>query len=250
MKMLIACKRVPDPSTKIRVKQDGMGIDAEGVKFVISALDEVAIEEGLRLKERHGGEVILFSLGPAQAEEQLRTGLAMGADRGVLIVDQGFPDSDLVARILAAVCREERPDLILLGKVSPDTDASQVGQLAATYLGLPQATCASKIEMEPDGSKAVVTCEVEGGHERIEVQLPAVVTCDFRLNSPRYASAPMIMKARAKPIRKISLDELGVEVTAKVKVLKLLASPKRAQGVRVDSVEELLRRLREEAKAL
>lgn len=249
MKMLVACKRVPDPSTKIRVRQDGSGIDAEGVKFVISALDEVAIEEGLRLKERRGGEVILFSLGPAQAEDQLRTGLAMGADRGVLIVHDNLPDSDLVARILAAVCREERPDLILLGKVSPDTDAGQVGQLAAAYLGLPQATCASKIEVEPDGSKATVTCEVEGGHERVEVQLPAVVTCDFRLNSPRYTSAPMIMKARAKPMRKVFLDELGVEATAKVKVLKLLAPPKRAQGVRVESVEELLRRLKEEAKA-
>lgn len=250
MKILVTCKRVPDPSTKIRVKQDGVGIDPEGVKFVISALDEVAIEEGLRLREQRGGGVILFSLGPPQAEDQLRTGLAMGADRGILTVHEGFADSDLVARTLAAVSREERPDLILLGKVSPDTDAGQVGQLAAEYLGLPQATCASKIEMEPDGSKAVVTCEVEGGHERIEVQIPAVVTCDFRLNSPRYASAPMIMKARAKPIRKISLDELGVEPAAKVKVVKLLPPPKRPEGARVDSVEELLRRLREEAKVL
>lgn len=194
--------------------------------------------------------MILFSLGPPQAEDQLRTGLAMGADRGILIVYEGFTDSDLVARALAAVFREERPDLILLGKVSPDTDAGQVGQLAAEYLGRPQATFASKIELQADGSKAVVTREVEGGHELVEIQLPAVITCDFRLNTPRYASLPMIMKARAKPIRKVSLEELGVEAIPKVKVLKLLPPPKRAEGVRVDSVEELLRRLREEAKVL
>ncbi|MFQ5848598.1 MAG: electron transfer flavoprotein subunit beta/FixA family protein [Candidatus Methylomirabilales bacterium] len=248
MKMLVACKRVPDPSTKIRVKQDGSGIDAEGVKFVISALDEVAIEEGLKVKERRGGEVILFSLGPPQAEDQLRTGLAMGADRGILIAYEGFTDSDLVARALAAVFREERPDLILLGKVSPDTDAGQVGQLAAEYLALPQATFASKIDLQADDAKAVVTREVGGGHEQVEIQLPAVITCDFRLNTPRYASLPMIMKAKGKPVRKVSLEELGVEAIPKVKVLKLLAPAKRAEGVRVDSVEELLRRLREEAK--
>jgi electron transfer flavoprotein beta subunit len=250
MKILVACKRVPDPSAKIKVKQDGSSIEAEGLKFVISALDEVAIEEGLRIKEQRGGEVILFSVGNAQAEEQLRMGLAMGADRGILVVYEGFPDSDLVARGLAAVCHEERPDLVLMGKVSPDTEAGQAGQLAAEYLGLPQATFASKIALDADGSKGVVTREVEGGHERVEVQLPAIITCDFRLNTPRYASVPMIMKARGKPIRKVSLEELGVEATPKVKVLKLFPPPKREAGVRVESVEELLRRLKEEAKVL
>lgn len=250
MKVLVACKRVPDPSAKIKVKQDGLRIEAEGLKFVISALDEVAIEEGLRLKERRGWEVILFSLGPPQAEEQLRMGLAMGADRGILVVYEGFTDSDLVARALASVFREERPDIILMGKVSPDTEAGQAGQLAAEYLGLSQATFASKIELQGDGSKAVVTREVEGGHEEIEVRLPAVITCDFRLNTPRYASLPMIMKARAKPIRKVPLEELGIEAMAKVKVLRLLPPPKREAGVRVESVEELLRRLKEEAKVL
>lgn len=250
MKVLVACKRVPDPSAKITVRQDGSGIEAEGLKFAISALDEVAIEEGLRLKERHGGEVILFSFGSPQAEEQLRTGLAMGADRGVLVACDGFADSDLVARALAAVFREERPDLLLMGKVSPDTEAGQAGPLAAEYLGLPQATFASKIGVPPDGSKAIVTREVEGGHEQVEVRLPAVITCDFRLNTPRYASLPMIMKARAKPIRRVPLEELGIETIAKAKVLKLLPPPKREAGVGVESVEELLRRLREEAKVL
>jgi electron transfer flavoprotein beta subunit len=248
MKVLVACKRVPDPSAKIKVKQDGSSIEAEGLRFVISALDEVAIEEGLRLKERHRGEVMLFALGPPGAEEQLRTGLAMGADRGILVVYEGFPDSDLVARGLAAVCREERPDLVLMGKVSPDTEAGQAGQLAAEYLDLPQATFASKIELDADGSKAVITREVEGGHERVEVQLPAVVTCDFRLNTPRYASAPMIMKARAKPIRKVPLEGLGIEAIAKVKLRNLLPPPQRKAGVRVESVEGLLRCLKEEAK--
>jgi len=250
MKVLVACKRVPDPSAKIKVKQDGSSIEAEGLKFVISALDEVAIEEGLRMKERRGGEVILFSVGNVQAEEQLRMGLAMGADRGILVVYEGFPDSDLVARAIAAIFREEQPDLVLMGKVSPDTEAGQVGQLAAEYLGLPQATFASKIELDADGSKAVVTREVEGGHERVEVQLPAVITCDFRLNTPRYASVPMIMKARAKPITKAPLDGLGGEAIAKVKLRNLLPSPQRKAGVRVESVKDLLRCLKEEAKVI
>src|SRR3990172_2339181 len=216
MKVLVACKRVPDPSAKIKVKQDGSSIEAEGLKFVISALDEVAIEEGLRMKERRGGEVILFSVGNVQAEEQLRMGLAMGADRGILVVYEGFPDSDLVARAIAAIFREEQPDLVLMGKVSPDTEAGQAGQLAAEYLGLP----------------------------------PAVITCDFRLNTPRYASVPMIMKARAKPIRKAPLDGLGVEAIAKVKLRNLLPPPQRKAGVRVESVKDLLRCLKEEAKVI
>lgn len=250
MKVLVCCKRVPDPSAKIKVKQDGSGIEADGIKFVINALDEVAIEEGLRLKERHGGEVILFSLGPTQAEDQIRMGLAMGADRGILVLYEGFADSDLVARAFAAVFQDERPDLVLMGKVSPDTEAGQMGQLAAEYMGLAQATFASKIELQTDGLKALVTREVEGGHEQVEVQLPAVITCDFRLNTPRYISLPMIMKARAKPIRKVPLEELGVEATTKVKVLRLLPPPKREAGVRVESVEELLRSLKEEVKVL
>lgn len=250
MKILVACKRVPDPSAKIKVKEDGSRIETQGLKFVISALDEVAIEEGLRLKEKRGGEVILFSLGAPQAEEQLRAGLAMGADRGILVVYEGFTDSDLVARALAVIFREERPDLILMGKLSPDTEAGQAGQLAAEYLALPHATFASKIELQGDGSKAVVTREVEAGHEQVEVRLPALITCDFRLNTPRYASLPMIMKARAKPIRRITLEDLGIEASTKVRVLTLLPPPKREVGVRVDGVEELVRRLKEEAKVL
>jgi electron transfer flavoprotein beta subunit len=249
VKILVPLKRVPDPATTIRILPDGSGIATDNVKWVINPFDEIAIEEALRIKERlKTGEVVLMTIGQSNWQEQLRTGLAMGADRAKLIVNDKPLDSLAIARVIAKVVAEEQPKLVLLGKQAIDDDSNQVGQMLAELLGWPQATFASKLEL--DGDKCTVIREVDGGLETVAFALPAVVTSDLRLNEPRYASLPGIMKARKKELKEIPIDSLGVDLTPKLKVKELKAPPKRQAGRKVGSVEELVKLLHEEAKLI
>lgn len=251
MKILVPAKRVPDPNSTIKVKPDGSGIVTENLKYVINPFDEIAIEEALRIKERLGeGEVVLVGIGSKACAEQLRTGLAMGADRAILVLNEQEIDSLGVARVLARLVQEERADLVLMGKQAIDDDSNQAGQMLAELLGWPQATFASKVELGPDRKSARVTREVDGGLETLELPLPAVVTSDLRLNEPRYASLPGIMKARKKELKEIPLASLGVDVSPKLRVLKLSAPPKRQAGRKVESVQELVQALHSEAKVI
>ena len=251
MKILVPIKRTPDPETKIKLNQDRSGIDKQNVKYVINPFDEIAIEEALRKKEKHTGEVVLISIGGQESTEQIRTGLAMGADRGILVDSGGkYIDPDSVARILAKIVETEKPDLIILGKQAIDDDSGQTGQLLAGYLGYPQATFASKLELSQDLKKATVTREIDGGLETVEVSLPCVITADLRLNQPRYASLPGIMKAKQKPLKIIKLEELGIDVTPKVEIIGLEPPPQRKSGTVVKDVDELIEKLSKEAKAL
>lgn len=249
MKILVTVKEVTDYEAKIKLKPDGSGIEMDGVELKLNPFDENAIEAGLVLQEAHGGEVVLVSIGNEGVATRIRTGLAMGADRGIhVLAEDRLLDGDLVARILAKIVERETPDVVLLGKQAVDGDSNQVGQLLAGYLGLPQATFASKIEI--DGGSASVMREVDGGLETISVTLPAVFTADLRLNEPRYASLPGIMKAKRKPIEQLSVDDLGVDTTLKVRTVKLEYPPSRQAGVMVDSVDELINKLKNEAKVL
>ena len=265
MKILVTVKRVPDPNAAIKVKPDGTGIITENLKYVINPFDEIALEEALRLKSAAGGaEVVLVSVGAKTSSEQLRTGLAMGADRAILVLAEQELDSLAVARILQKIVQDEKPDLVLLGKQAIDDDANQAGQMLAALLGWPQATCASKAEgLESENEKkgipgivlsggtgAQVAREVDGGLETIQVPLPAVVTADLRLNTPRYASLPGIMKARKKELKEIPVASLGVDITPKVKVLKLEPPSKREAGRKIGSVQELVQLLHTEAKVI
>lgn len=248
MKILVTVKRVPDPETKIKLSGDGQDIVRDGVKFVINPFDEIAVEEALRLQEKHGGEVVVASIGGAEVVEQIRTALAMGAERGIHVKVDGPVDSDAAARLLAAVVGQEQPDLILMGKQAIDDDANQAAQILAAELKLPQACFAYKVEVDPGSRKAQVQREVDGGIEHVEVGLPAVITADLRLNEPRYASLPGIMKAKRKEVKELSAGELGVDVSPKVKVLQLDAPPVRGGSKKVESVDELISVLRTEAK--
>ena len=249
MKILVPVKRVPDPATTIRVLADGSGIATDNVKWVINPFDEIAIEEALRIKEKQGsGEVILISIGQSTWQEQLRTGLAMGADRAILVKTDTALDSLAIARILAKIAGDEKPDLIILGKQAIDDDANQVGQMLAEMLGWPQATFASKVEITPE--KTSVVREVDGGLETIAFKLPAVITTDLRLNEPRYASLPGIMKARKKELKEIAADSLGVDLAPKLKIKTMAAPPKRQAGRKVASVQELVSVLHTEAKVI
>lgn len=251
MKILTTVKRVPDPETKIKVKPDGSGIVTENVKFVINPFDEIAIEESIRIKEKISDtEIVLVSVGPKVSTEQIRTGLAMGADRGILVVEDAPLDPDSVAQILQKVVQAEKPDLIVMGKQAIDDDANQVAQSLAEYLGYPQACFASKVEIGADRKSATVTREVDGGLEVKVIQLPAVVTADLRLNQPRYASLPGIMKARSKPIQEQTVSGLGLTLAPKVKVLKMEAPPKRKGGVKLESVDQLIDKLKNEARVI
>jgi electron transfer flavoprotein beta subunit len=238
VKILVPIKRVPDPATTIRVLPDGSGIATDNVKWVINPFDEIAIEEALRIKEKLTGEVVLVTVGQSPWQEQLRTGLAMGADRAILVKHDGALDSLAIARILAKVVSDEKPELVLLGKQAIDDDSNQVGQMLAEMLGWPQATFASKVEFTDQ--KVTVTREVDGGLEAIAFNLPAVITTDLRLNEPRYASLPGIMKARKKELKEVPADSLGVDLAAKLKVKTLAAPPKRQAGKKVGSVQELV----------
>src|SRR5271155_2378154 len=210
VKILVPVKRVPAPATTIRILPDGSGIATDNVKWVINPFDEIAIEEALRIKEKQGGEVVLVTIGQTTWQEQLRTGLAMGADRAILVKTDAALDPLAIARILAKIAGDEKPELIILGKQAIDDDANQVGQMLAEMLGWPQATFASKVEITPE--KTSVVREVDGGLETVAFKLPAVITTDLRLNEPRYASLPGIMKARKKELKEIPIDSLGVNL--------------------------------------
>jgi electron transfer flavoprotein beta subunit len=249
VKILVPVKRVPDPATTIRVLPDGSGIATDNVKWVINPFDEIAIEEALRIKEKQGGgEVVLISVGLPTWQEQLRTGLAMGADRAILVRSEAALDTLAIARIIAKISVDEKPELLIIGKQAIDDDSNQVGQIIAETLGWPQATFASKVEIA--GEKCTVIREVDGGLETVAFSLPAVVTADLRLNEPRYASLPGIMKARKKPLTEVAADSLGVDLTPKLKVKALKAPEKRQAGRKVGSVEELVQLLHTEAKVI
>jgi electron transfer flavoprotein beta subunit len=249
VKILVTVKRVPDPETVIKIAPDGAGIVTDNVKWVVNPFDEIAIEEALRIKEKAGGaDVVLVSVGQKTAQEQLRTGLAMGADRAILVLAEQALEPLAVARVLAKLAEGEKPDLVIMGKQAIDDDSNCAGQMLAELLGWPQATFASKVEL--DGKSAKVTREVDGGLETLGVALPAIVTADLRLNEPRYASLPGIMKARKKELKEIPLAELGVDAAPKTRVVKLETPPKRSGGRKVGSVQELVQVLHNEAKVI
>ena len=249
MKILVAVKRVVDYNVKVRVKSDNTDVDIANVKMSINPFDEIAVEEAVRLKEKGAAtEVVAVSCGPAASQDALRTALAIGADRAVLVETDAVLQPLAVAKLLAAVQAKEQAGLLMLGKQAIDDDANQTGQMLAALLKLPQATFASKIEVA-DG-QATVTREVDGGMETVCLPLPAVVTADLRLNEPRYGTLPNIMKARKKPLEKLSPAELGVDPAPRLKVLKVTEPPERQGGVKVGSVDELLEKLRNEAKVI
>jgi len=249
MKILVPVKRVVDYNVKIRVKPDGTGVELTNVKMSMNPFDEISVEEALRLKEAgKAEEVVVISIGPAKAEETLRTALAMGADRAVLVETDDAVEPLAVAKILKGVADAEKPGLIIVGKQAIDDDSNQTGQMLAALLGTAQATFASKIEIG-DG-KATVTREVDGGLQTIDVKLPAVVTTDLRLNEPRYASLPNIMKAKKKPLDKKSPADFGVSTEPRLKVLKTEEPSGRKAGVKVKSVAELVEKLKTEAGVL
>ncbi|MCP1968495.1 electron transfer flavoprotein subunit beta/FixA family protein [Bradyrhizobium elkanii] len=249
MKILVPVKRVVDYNVKVRVKGDGSGVELANVKMSMNPFDEIAVEEAVRLKE--GGkatEVVVISIGPAQASETIRTGLAMGADRGILVTAEGTIEPLAVAKILKKVAEEEQPGLIILGKQAIDDDSNQTGQMLAALLGWSQATFASKLEV--DGSDFKVTREVDGGLQTVKLKGPAIVTTDLRLNEPRYASLPNIMKAKKKPIAEKTVADYGVDIAARLEVLKTAEPAGRKAGVKVKDVAELVSKLKNEAGVL
>ncbi len=253
MKILVPIKRVVDFAVKVHVRADGRGVDLSNVKMSMNPFDEIALEEAIRLKERGvAAEVVAVSIGVKQAAETLRTALAMGADRAILIVAADDVHNDIeplaVAKLLAKVVEAEQPGLVLCGKQAIDNDMNATGQMLAGLAGWPQATFASQLEIS-DGA-ATVTREVDGGLQTIRVRLPAVVSVDLRLNEPRYPSLPNIMQARKKPLQEVTPAQYGVDVSPRLKVLKTAEPPVRAGGVRVGSVDELIARLRDEAGVL
>jgi electron transfer flavoprotein beta subunit len=243
MKLLVAVKRVIDFNVKPRVKMDGSGVDLANVKMSMNPFDEIAVEESIRLKEKGvATEIVAVSIGPAKAQETLRTALAMGADRAILVQTDEEVEPLAVAKVLAKIADEEKPDLIVLGKQAIDDDNNATGQMLAALLGWPQGTFASKIEA--GGGKLKVTREVDGGLETEELKIPAVVTTDLRLNEPRYASLPNIMKAKSKPLATKTPDELGVDIARRLETVKVAEPPKRQAGIKVGSVDELVERLK------
>ncbi|KAA0971659.1 electron transfer flavoprotein subunit beta/FixA family protein [Aureimonas fodinaquatilis] len=249
MKILVCVKRVVDYNVKIRVKADGSGVDLANVKMSMNPFDEIAVEEAIRLKEKGGvSEIVVASIGPAQAQETIRTALAMGADRGILVKAEGRVEPLAVAKILKQLVETEAPDLVILGKQAIDDDSNQTGQMLAALLGWAQGTFASKLELG-DG-QALVTREVDGGLQTLNLKLPAIVTTDLRLNEPRYASLPNIMKAKKKPLDEKAVEDFGVDVTPRLEVLTTSEPAKRQAGVIVGSVDELIGKLKNEAGLL
>ena len=239
MKVLVPVKRVIDYNVKVRVKSDGSGVELSNVKMSMNPFDEIAVEEALRLREAgKATEIVVVSIGQAQAAETIRTGLAMGADRGILVKADGIIEPLAVAKILKGIVDEEQPGLVILGKQAIDDDCNQTGQMLAALLGWPQATFASKLEV--DGSDFKVTREVDGGLQTIQVKGPAIVTTDLRLNEPRYASLPNIMKAKKKPIADKSASDYGVDLTPRLEVVKTVEPSTRKAGIKVKSVAELV----------
>jgi len=243
MKILVPVKRVVDYNVKIRVKGDGSGVELANVKMSMNPFDEIAVEEALRLKEAgKATEVIVVSVGPAQAAETIRTGLAMGADRGILVKTDAATEPLAVAKLLKKVVEQETPELVILGKQAIDDDCNQTGQMLAALLGWPQGTFASKVVIE--AGSADVTREVDGGLQTVALKLPAIVTTDLRLNEPRYASLPNIMKAKKKPLDETTPETLGVDVAPRLKVLKTAEPAGRSAGVKVANAAELVSKLK------
>jgi electron transfer flavoprotein beta subunit len=248
MKILVTAKRVTDPDMKIQVKEDGTGIEMSSMSYKVNPFDEIAMEEALRIKEDKGGEVIVVGIGSDKAQTEIRYGLSMGADRGILVNAGSELDSDGIARILEKIVETESPDLILLGKQAIDVDDNQVSQLLAEYLGWGQACFASKIEI--NGNTVRVDREVDGGIEVIEMDLPGIISADLRLNEPRYPALPAIMKAKKKELKNFTLADLGIELQPKVIIKKMSAPPQRQGGRIVEDVAGLIRCLKEEAKVI
>ncbi len=249
MKILVAIKRVVDANVKVRVKNDGTGVDLTNAKMAINPFCEIAIEEAIRIKESGAAdEVIAVSIGPQQSREQIRTALALGADRGILVKTEQQVEPLAVAKILKSIVEKEQIDLVILGKQSIDTDNNQVGQMLAALCNFPQGTFACKAELK--GGKIEVTREIDGGEQTVLLSLPAVVTTDLRLNEPRYASLPNIMKAKKKPIDLTTATDLGVDITSKLQTLSVVAPAQRSAGIIVESVAELVNKLKTEAKVI
>ena len=249
MKVLVSIKRVVDYNVKVRVKADGTGVETANVKMSMNPFDEIAVEEAMRLKEAGvATEVVVVSCGVAACQETLRTALAIGADRAILVESDAELQPLAVAKLLKAVCQKESPQLVILGKQAIDDDSNQTGQMLAALLGWPQATFASKVKVA-DGM-AQVTREVDGGLDTIAVKLPAVITTDLRLNEPRYVTLPNIMKAKKKPLENLKPDALGVNVAPRLKTLKVVEPSKRKAGVRVPDAKALVDKLRNEAKVI
>ncbi|CAN5382313.1 electron transfer flavoprotein subunit beta/FixA family protein [soil metagenome] len=243
MKILVPVKRVIDYNVKPRVKADGTGVDLANVKMSMNPFDEIAVEEAIRLREKGAAtEIIAISIGVAKAQETLRTALAMGCDRAILIQTDDEVEPLGVAKLLAKVVEEEQPGLIILGKQAIDDDSNQTGQMLAALLGRPQGTFASKVEV--DGDSVSVTREVDGGLETVKLSLPAIVTTDLRLNEPRYASLPNIMKAKSKPLAQKTPTDYGVDITPRLETLNVVEPPKRSAGIKVADVDELVTKLK------
>jgi electron transfer flavoprotein beta subunit len=250
VKILVTAKQVTDPDMKIKVKPDGTGIATEGISYKVNPFDEIAIEEAIRIKEKGASEIVVVSVGPKDASKEIRSGLAMGADRGILVVSEGYTDPWTVASVLKKIVDEEKPELVLMGKQAVDGDNNQVGQILAEMLGWPQATFASKLQLSDDRKTASVTREVDGGFDHVEVDLPAVITADLRLNEPRYASLPGIMKAKKKPLKELELKSMGLDAKLKVVWHTFKAPPERKAGIKVPDVPTLVAKLRDEAKVI
>ena len=249
MKVLVPVKRVVDFNVKVRVKADQTGVELANVKMSMNPFDEIAVEEAVRLKEKgRASEIVAVSIGPQQAQETLRTALAMGADRALLVKTDQIVEPLAVAKILKAVAEKEAPGLVILGKQAIDDDANQTGQMLAALLNWPQGTFAYRLELAEGGAR--VTREIDGGLQTVSLKLPAIVTTDLRLNEPRYASLPNIMKAKKKPLDETTPEALGVDVAPRLKVLKVAEPPKRQAGAKVGSVAELVAKLRNEAGVL
>ena len=249
MKILVPVKRVVDYNVKIKVKSDNSGVDLENTKMSMNPFDEIAVEEAVKLKEKKiCDEIIAISIGSAKSEVTLRTALAIGADKGILIETEEEVQPLEVAKILKEIIKKNNPDLVLMGKQAIDDDSNQTGQMLAALLGWSQGTFTSKLEI--NGKKINVTREIDGGLETLGMELPAIVTTDLRLNEPRYASLPNIMKAKQKPIEKTTPGDLNIEIKQRLKILKVTEPPKKEAGIKVDSVQELISKLHEKEKVI
>lgn len=249
MKVLVPVKRVVDYNVKVRVKADGSGVETANVKMSMNPFDEIAVEEAVRLKESGAAtEIVVVSVGSAQAQETLRTALAIGADRAILVETAVETQPLAVAKILKSIADKEQPGLVIMGKQAIDDDSNQTGQMLAALLGWSQATFASKLKVS--GAAAEVTREIDGGLETLSVRMPAIVTTDLRLNEPRYVTLPNIMKAKKKPLETLAPEALGVDVTPRLKTLRVSEPPRRSAGVMVKSVPELVEKLKNEAKII
>lgn len=249
MKILVPIKRVVDYNVKVRAKSDETDVDIANVKMSVNPFDEIAVEEAVRLKEAgKATEIVVLTIGPEKAQEQLRTAMAIGADRGILVKTDDAPEPLAVAKCIKHFVEKESPDLVIMGKQAIDGDYNQTGQMLAALLGWPQATFAGKVDL--DGSSAKVVREIDGGLETLEVQTPAIITTDLRLNEPRYAKLPDIMKAKKKELEVLDPADTGVDFTARLQVIKVSDPPVRQGGVKVASVDELVEKLKNEAKVL